>query len=126
VDEDEKDQQNSPSLDRRPRRSPSPERSRYLHRLDTDTLEAPHLQLALEQSDRTGVPGTRITLAVEARLPPGVHVYAPGTQSYKPIKLVLDPMPVIELKPVIYPPSKILFLPVISERVPVFDDHGKT
>jgi hypothetical protein len=36
----------------------------------TETVEAPHLQLALEQSDRTGVPGTRITLAAEVRLPP--------------------------------------------------------
>jgi hypothetical protein len=35
----------------------------------TETVEAPHLQLALEQSDRNGVPGTRITLAAEVRLP---------------------------------------------------------
>jgi hypothetical protein len=66
----------------------------------TETLEAPHLQLALEQSDRTGIPGSRITLVAELRLPPEVHVYAPGTQGYKPIKLVIDPMPVMEFKPV--------------------------
>jgi AhpC/TSA family/Thiol:disulfide interchange protein DsbD, N-terminal len=87
----------------------------------TDTVEAPHLQLALEQSDRTGVPGTRITLDAEVRLPPDVHVYAPGAQSYKPIKLVIDPIREIELQPVIYPPSKILYLPAIKERVPVFE-----
>ena len=51
----------------------------------TATVEAPHLQLALEQSDATGVPGTRITLAVEVGLPPDVHVYAPGTKGHKPI-----------------------------------------
>ena len=28
----------------------------------TNNVEAPHLQLALQQSDRTGVPGSRITL----------------------------------------------------------------
>jgi Thiol:disulfide interchange protein DsbD, N-terminal len=87
----------------------------------TDRVEAPHLQLALEQSDRTGVPGTRVTLDAEVRLPPDVHVYAPGAQGYKPIKLVLDPRPEIELKPVVYPPSKILYLPAIKERVPVFE-----
>jgi hypothetical protein len=87
----------------------------------TETVEAPHLQLALEQSDRTGVPGTRITLAAEVRLPLDVHVYAPGAQGYKPIQLVIDPMPEMQLKPAIYPQSKILFLPVINERVPVFD-----
>ena len=37
----------------------------------TDTIEAAHLQLALEQSDRIAVPGTRITLAAEVRLPTG-------------------------------------------------------
>jgi Thiol:disulfide interchange protein DsbD, N-terminal/AhpC/TSA family len=87
----------------------------------TDTVEAPHLQLALEQSDRTGVPGTRITLAAEVRLPPEVHVYAPGAEGYKPIKLVIDPMREIELEPVVYPRSKILYLPAIKESVPVYE-----
>ena len=87
----------------------------------TEIVEAPHLQLTLEQSDRTGVPGTRITLAAEVRLPQAMHVYAPGTQGYKPIKLLIDPMPEVELKPATYPQSKTLFLPVINERVPVFE-----
>jgi hypothetical protein len=87
----------------------------------TDTVDAPHLQLALEQSDRIGVPGTRITLAAEVRFPPEVHVYAPGAQGYRPIKLVIDTTPEMELKPAIYPASKILYLPAISERVPVFE-----
>ena len=85
-----------------------------------DTVEAPHLRLALEQSDRTGVPGTRITLAADVQLPPDVHVYAPGTQGYKPIKLILDPMREFEFKPTIYPQSKILYLPAIKEKVPIF------
>jgi len=87
----------------------------------TQTVEAPHLQLALEQSDATGVPGTRITLVAEVRLPPEVHVYAPGAKGYKPIQLALDAMPEMQFPPAIYPQSKILFLPVINERVPVFD-----
>jgi hypothetical protein len=87
----------------------------------TETIEAPHLQLALEQSDLTGVPGTRVTLAAAVRLPPEVHVYAPGAQGYKPIRLVMDAMPEMEFKPAIYPQSKTLFLPVVNERVPVFD-----
>jgi hypothetical protein len=87
----------------------------------TETVEAPHLELALEQSDRTGVPGTRLTLAAEVRLPNDVHVYAPGVQGYKPIKLVIDPIPEVELKPPVYPRSKTLFLPVIKEQVPVFE-----
>jgi hypothetical protein len=87
----------------------------------TETVEAPHLQLALQQSDAIGVPGTRITLAAEVRLPSDVHVYAPGTVGYKPIKLVIEPVALLELKPAVYPPSKTLYLPAIKERVPVFE-----
>jgi AhpC/TSA family/Disulphide bond corrector protein DsbC len=87
----------------------------------TETIQAPHLQLALEQSDPAGVPGTRVTVAAEVRLPPDVHVYAPGAQGYRPIRLVMDAMPEMQFPPAMYPQSKTLFLPVINERVPVFD-----
>jgi hypothetical protein len=69
----------------------------------------------------TGIPGMRITLAVEVRSPPDVHVYAPGTRGYKPIKLLLDPIPQLQLQPVVYPPSKTLYLPAIKEQVPVLE-----
>ena len=75
----------------------------------------------MQQSDRSGVPGTRITLAAEVQLPPEVHVYAPGTEGYKPIKLVLEEMKEVEPKPAIYPQSKILYLPAIQEKVPVYE-----
>ena len=87
----------------------------------TETIEAPNLQLALQQSDRVGVPGTRVTLAAEIQLPADVHVYAPGAQGYKPIKLLLDPVPQLDMKPPVFPASKILFMPAINERVPVFE-----
>jgi len=87
----------------------------------TEKIEAPHLQLALEQSDTTGVPGTRITLVTEVRLPADLHVYAPGAQGYKPVKLVLDPVPQLELIPTVYPPSKVLYLAAIKEKIPVFE-----
>ncbi len=87
----------------------------------TDTVEAPHLQLMVEQSDRTGVPGSLITLTAEVKLPPDVHVYAPGTKGYRPINLVLNPLAEVQFKPVVYPRSKILYLPAIKERVPVFE-----
>ncbi len=87
----------------------------------TQTVAAQHLRLALEQSDTTGVPGTRVTLAAAVQLPPEVHVYAPGAQGYKPIRLVLDPMPEMRFLPEVYPPSTTLVLPELNERVPVFD-----
>ena len=87
----------------------------------TDNVEAPHLRLAVEQSDRTGFPGSRIVLTAEVQLPPDVHVYAPGVQGYKPVALVMDPAPGMEFTPVNYPRAKILYLPAIKERVPVFE-----
>jgi hypothetical protein len=41
------------------------------------TIQAPHLEVAVQQSDRTAVPGSLITLVTEVRLPSETHVYAP-------------------------------------------------
>jgi peroxiredoxin len=87
----------------------------------TDTVEAPHLQLSVGQSDRVAVPGNLVTLTAEVRLPPDVHVYAPGTKGYKTVKLVVDPLPDFELRQTSYPTAKILYLPAIKERVPVLE-----
>ena len=87
-----------------------------------DTVEAPHLQLTVEQSDRIGYPGSNITLTAEVQLPPDVHVYAPGTKGYKTINLLIEPVAGVQLKQAVYPRSKILYLPAIKERVPVFED----
>jgi hypothetical protein len=87
----------------------------------TDNVEAPHLRLAVEQSDRTAFPGGRMTLSVEVQLPPDVHVYAPGVKGYKPIALTMDPTPGLDFTSVSYPHEKILYLPAIKERVAVFE-----
>ena len=87
----------------------------------TQTVEAPHLRLTLSQSDRTVAPGSRVTLVVQVELPPDVHVYSPGVKGYKPIQLVLHSSGGIEVAPVIYPSSKILYLEAIKEQVPVFE-----
>jgi len=86
-----------------------------------EKIEAPHLNVALRQSDRVVVPGSRITLMAEVQLPAGVHVYAPGVSGYKPIQLEIQPLAEIELAAPEYPKSKTLYLPVIKERVPVFE-----
>jgi hypothetical protein len=87
----------------------------------TETVEAPHLQVNVGQSDHAGIPGTRITLTAAIRLPPDVHVYAPGTPGYKPITLAIEPQPEFKLQSVTYPSAKILYLPAIRERVAVFE-----
>jgi hypothetical protein len=87
----------------------------------SNNVEAPHLRLRVAQSDRTAFPGNRISLTVEVHLPRDVHVYSPGVQGYKPIELKIEASPEIALAPPAYPQSKILYLPAIRERVPVFE-----
>lgn len=87
----------------------------------TQTVEAPHLRLVLEQSDSIAVPGTRLSLVAEVHLPADVHVYAPGSQGYKPVKLVMDDSAPLELKGAAYPQPKSLYMPAIKETVSVFE-----
>ncbi|MGB9245320.1 MAG: redoxin domain-containing protein, partial [Candidatus Acidiferrales bacterium] len=44
----------------------------------SENIEAPHLRLTLEQSNRDVVPGSRVSLIAEIELPPDTHVYSPG------------------------------------------------
>src|SRR5258706_831917 len=87
----------------------------------SQNVEAPHLRLTLAQSDRSVIPGGRVSLITEIELPPDVHVYSPGVRGYKPIQLTLQEIPGIELQPVMYPSSKTLYLEAIQEHVPVFE-----
>jgi hypothetical protein len=85
--------------------------------------EAPHLTAEALQSDRVASPGSRLTLAVEVTLPKGVHVYAPGAAGYKSVELELTPGIEFTTRPVAYPPSKVMHLEAINERVPVFENR---
>jgi hypothetical protein len=87
----------------------------------SQNVDAPHLRLTVTQSDRTVVPGSRVTLGVEIELPPGVHVYSPSVRGYKPIQLALHPASGIELSAATYPNSKALYLEAIQEHVPVYE-----
>jgi hypothetical protein len=89
----------------------------------SQTVDTPHLRLTLLQSDRTVVPGSRVTLTAEIDLPPDVHVYSPGVRGYKPIQLLLHTPPGMESTQAIYPNAKILYLEAIKEQVPVFDGN---
>jgi peroxiredoxin len=84
---------------------------------------APHLNIAVAQSDADGAPGARMKLTV--RLEPGTdtHVYAPGaeTNGYRALKLTLDSSELDSTLPAAYPKSTILEFPALHEKVPVFE-----
>lgn len=84
-------------------------------------IQGEHLVLTAGQSDRVVVPGSKITLVANIALPKDVHVYAPGVTGYIPIELSVNQAPEIKLDATNYPKSRILYLPVIKERVPVFE-----
>jgi len=84
-------------------------------------VDAPHLDLALAQSDRAVIPGSRVSLFVDVGLPADTHVYAPGVTGYKPIALIVQPSPEIELADTGYPQAKTLYLDAIKEKVSVFE-----
>lgn len=88
---------------------------------DERNVPALHLKLKLTQSDTDVVPGSRVTLMATVSLPRDVHVYAPGARGYKPVQLELDPTPDAVLHAVHYPRSKVLLLPAIHEKAPVFE-----
>lgn len=91
----------------------------------SQNVDAPHLHLTLSQSDQTAVPGSRVTFVAEIELPPGVHVYSPGVQGYKPIQLLLRSFGGFEAAPANYPASTTLYLEAIKEQVPVFEGKFK-
>ena len=55
------------------------------------TLEHKHLSLKYYASTDTAYPGSRISLVVEIQLKDKVHLYAPGAQGSRPVKLTLKP-----------------------------------
>jgi len=82
---------------------------------------APHLDIETLQSDPVVSPGSRFTLGVRVTLPPGMHVYAPGVERYRPIALSLTPDAAFSAAPPIYPSPRTLRLEAIRETVPVFE-----
>src|SRR6201997_3008125 len=54
-----------------------------------EKVEAPHLQLSLAQSEHTVVPGNRVSLIAEIRLPTCVHAYFAEGNGDKPIVLAV-------------------------------------
>ena len=48
-------------------------------------------------------------------------MYAPGVVGYKPVDLEINANPHATLQPADYPKSKMLLLPAIGEKVPVFE-----
>ncbi len=88
-------------------------------------VEGKHLRLTESASARYAVGGQKIALVLNIEMPPGIHVYAPGVEGYKPVVWEMLPgaagLPARLFTPVTWPPSKMLHLKAIGETVPVYE-----
>jgi len=84
-------------------------------------VNAPHLQLTLTHSGDVVAPGMGVRLIADIEAAQDVHVYAPGVKNYKPLQLIIDPIPGVKPAAASYPKSKLLFLKSTNEHVPVFE-----
>lgn len=83
--------------------------------------KTPHLKLSWQASNKTVRGGQRLTLIVNAELPPGMHVYAPEvTGGYIPIQWDIASSEAWLASPAGYPKAEMLHLPAIQETVPVY------
>jgi AhpC/TSA family/Disulphide bond corrector protein DsbC len=86
------------------------------------TAETPHLRISTIASDAEARAGTRLSLALEIELKPGMHVYAPGVDGgYIPVSWTMAESKAWKAQDVVWPASRTLRLEAIRETVPVFE-----
>ena len=78
------------------------------------------LDLSAYPSDAAVAIGNRFSIVLDVRPRPGMHVYAPGAEGYRVIKLTVAPQQFVRVIPVEFPASEIYFFAPLNERVPVY------
>ena len=79
------------------------------------------LTATLGVSDATVPPGGRVTLIVDVKPKPKMHVYAPGQTGYIPLSVTLDPSPDFKTQPPKFPVPGTYYFAPLKETVKVFD-----
>jgi len=87
---------------------------RVTHRFD-------YLEVLTAATEPSLYPGNPVTLFVDIRPQPGVHVYAPGVADYQGVAVTIEEQPYLRLRGVQYPPSALLTIPLLDETVTVYD-----
>jgi hypothetical protein len=88
--------------------------------VEATKISAGHVYITTYPSDPVIAPGNRFALAVNILPAQHVHVYAPGAQGYKIVKLEMVPQPFVRILPLAYPASEIYFFKPLNERVAVY------
>lgn len=83
-------------------------------------IETAHLVLTLSASDVAAAPGTRVSLLLDVRPKPRMHVYAPGQKDLIPISLSLTADESFKTHPTKLPPAEKYFFEPLEETQLVF------
>ncbi len=81
----------------------------------------PTFTVRASSSNHEAAPGQRLTLVLDFEMKPTMHVYAPGVQSYRALRLRLDPQPLVTVHEAAFPPSRPYHFAPLDETVPVFE-----
>jgi hypothetical protein len=79
-----------------------------------------HLKVTTYPSEAVVAPGDRVSLVIAIEPGEGMHVYAPGAESYRIITLTMAAQPFVRVLPMQYPPSEIYVFVPLDERIPVY------
>jgi len=83
-------------------------------------VSAPHVEITSYLTDRVAAPGTHVSIVLDVKPGPRVHVYAPGVSGYKPIAVTITPQPGLIVRDTRYPKADDYFFKPLNEHVPVF------
>jgi hypothetical protein len=81
-----------------------------------------HVTVTSYATDEVAAQGTHFSLVLDVTPGPGVHVYAPGATSYKPVAIIVEPQPGLVLRAPTYPKSEDYFFKPLKEHVPVYQN----
>jgi DsbC/DsbD-like thiol-disulfide interchange protein len=88
-------------------------------------VETPHLVLTWWSSDAAVAPGTRVSLMLDVRPKPKMHVYAPGQQDLIPVSLTIEPAEGVRLHKPEYPKAERYFFAPLKETQLVYSNPFK-
>lgn len=88
--------------------------------VDATRVAGPHVDVVSYSTDTEIAAGNRFAVAVQITPHPGMHVYAPGANSYRIVGVSITPQPDLRVVPMSYPESEPYVFKPLNERVPVY------
>lgn len=84
-------------------------------------IRTDHFTLRTSQSNVEVAPGQRIALVLDFEVEEKHHLYAVGEHSYRPVRLRIDPDPLLEVHEIRWPSPRPYYFAPLKETVPVFE-----